>query len=215
MVYNARSTNRFVREPMPEGADRILERHAVTRSICAVRGEHQAAKKSATRLIEDVCGGQGRTARDHPQFSSLKLLLIISDSAEGTFGSAARRHSLARAGRCALSGVRAASRAARFLFAGQRVSLPFLVRRIRTSTAGGHGARRAGAHFQQYLRCRKFSRRLRCSPIRKMFLKFRAGYGKSLRKTSCATPSSAAATTSCRNIPGSVRPSRCGKCTAR
>jgi len=49
VVYNALD-ERFLREPMPTDADRVLERHAVTDPSCSMR-EISSRRKSA-RLIE-------------------------------------------------------------------------------------------------------------------------------------------------------------------
>ena len=47
VVYNALD-ERFLREPMPSDADRILERHAVTDPFCCcTQGKYQAAEEPA------------------------------------------------------------------------------------------------------------------------------------------------------------------------
>jgi glycosyltransferase involved in cell wall biosynthesis len=78
VVYNALD-ERFVREPMPEGADRILERHAVTDPFVLYAGNIKP-QKNLPRLIEAFAVAKA-DLRDHPQYSGLKLLLI-GDSAE-------------------------------------------------------------------------------------------------------------------------------------
>src|SRR5713101_4316760 len=78
VVYNALD-ERFVREPMPEGADRILERHAVTYPFVLYAGNIKP-QKNLPRLIEAFAVAKA-DLRDHPVYSNLKLLLI-GDSAE-------------------------------------------------------------------------------------------------------------------------------------
>src|ERR1700739_2855926 len=78
VVYNALD-ERFVREPMPEGAERILERHAVTDPFVLYAGNIKP-QKNLPRLIEAFAVAKA-DLRDHPQYSGLKLLLI-GDSAE-------------------------------------------------------------------------------------------------------------------------------------
>src|SRR3984893_14414742 len=78
VVYNALD-ERFLREPMPEGADRILERHAVMDPFVLYAGNIKP-QKNLPRLIEAFAVAKGEL-RDHPVFSNLKLLLI-GDSAE-------------------------------------------------------------------------------------------------------------------------------------
>jgi glycosyltransferase involved in cell wall biosynthesis len=78
VVYNALD-ERFLREPMPEGADRILERHAVTDPFVLYAGNIKP-QKNLPRLIEAFAVAKA-DLRDHPKYSNLKLLLI-GDSAE-------------------------------------------------------------------------------------------------------------------------------------
>src|SRR5579872_5704938 len=78
VVYNALD-ERFLREPMPEGADRILERHAVTDPFVLYAGNIKP-QKNLPRLIEAFAVAKAEL-RDHPVYSKLKLLLI-GDSAE-------------------------------------------------------------------------------------------------------------------------------------
>ncbi len=78
VVYNALD-ERFVREPMPEGADRILERLAVTDPFVLYAGNIKP-QKNLPRLIEAFAVAKA-DLRDHPVYSNLKLLLI-GDSAE-------------------------------------------------------------------------------------------------------------------------------------
>jgi glycosyltransferase involved in cell wall biosynthesis len=78
VVYNALD-ERFLREPMPEGADRILERHAVTDPFVLYAGNIKP-QKNLPRLIEAFAVAKA-DLRDHPVYSNLKLLLI-GDSAE-------------------------------------------------------------------------------------------------------------------------------------
>jgi glycosyltransferase involved in cell wall biosynthesis len=134
VVYNALD-ERFSREPMPEGADRILERHAVTDPFVLYAGNIKP-QKNLPRLIEAFAVAKS-DLRDHPKYANLKLLLI---------GDSAEEHSDLRR---AVLRSRVQSGAARFLFARQRVPLPFTVRRIRTASAGSHGAWRARADFQR------------------------------------------------------------------
>src|ERR1700722_8616668 len=78
VVYNALE-ERFVREPMPEGADRILERHAVTDPFVLYAGNIKP-QKNLPRLMEAFAVAKS-DLRDHPKYANLKLLLI-GDSAE-------------------------------------------------------------------------------------------------------------------------------------
>ena len=78
VVYNALD-ERFLREPMPEGADGILERHAVTDPFVLYAGNIKP-QKNLPRLIEAFAVAKAEL-RDHPQYANLKLLLI-GDSAE-------------------------------------------------------------------------------------------------------------------------------------
>src|ERR1700726_2937812 len=70
---------RFLREPMPTDADRVLERHAVTDPFVLYAGNIKP-QKNLPRLIEAFAVAK-EDLRNHPQFSGLKLLLI-GDSAE-------------------------------------------------------------------------------------------------------------------------------------
>jgi len=78
VVYNALD-ERFLLEPMPEGADRILERHAVNDPFVLYAGNIKP-QKNLPRLIEAFAVAKA-DLRDHPKYSGLKLLLI-GDSAE-------------------------------------------------------------------------------------------------------------------------------------
>jgi glycosyltransferase involved in cell wall biosynthesis len=78
VVYNALD-ERFLREPMPEGADRILERHAVTDPFVLYAGNIKP-QKNLPRLIEAFAVAKAEL-RDDPRYTNLKLLLI-GDSAE-------------------------------------------------------------------------------------------------------------------------------------
>jgi glycosyltransferase involved in cell wall biosynthesis len=78
VVYNALD-ERFVREPMPTDADRVLERHAVTGPFVLYAGNIKS-QKNLPRLIEAFAVAKA-DLRDHPEFAGLKLLLI-GDSAE-------------------------------------------------------------------------------------------------------------------------------------
>jgi glycosyltransferase involved in cell wall biosynthesis len=78
VVYNALD-ERFVREPMPTDADRVLERHAVTGPFVLYAGNIKP-QKNLPRLIEAFAVAKA-DLRDHPQYAGLKLLLI-GDSAE-------------------------------------------------------------------------------------------------------------------------------------
>src|SRR6202158_279208 len=78
VVYNALD-ERFLREPMPSDADRVLERHAVTDPFVLYAGNIKP-QKNLPRLIEAFAIAKA-DLRDHPEYSNLKLLLI-GDSAE-------------------------------------------------------------------------------------------------------------------------------------
>jgi glycosyltransferase involved in cell wall biosynthesis len=144
VVYNALD-ERFLREPMPEGADAILERHAVTDPFVLYAGNIKP-QKNLPRLIEAFAVAKA-DLRDDPHYSNLKLLLI-GDSAEEH--SDLRRAVLrSRSRRRPIFGLRPAPRAARFLFSRQRVPLPLSVRRIRTSSARSHGPRRSRADVER------------------------------------------------------------------
>jgi len=78
VVYNALD-ERFLLEPMPGDADRILERHAVTDPFVLYAGNIKP-QKNLPRLIEAFAVAK-QELRDHPKYANLKLLLI-GDSAE-------------------------------------------------------------------------------------------------------------------------------------
>jgi glycosyltransferase involved in cell wall biosynthesis len=78
VVYNALD-ERFLREPSPTDADRVLERHDVTDPFVLYAGNIKP-QKNLPRLIEAFAVAKGEL-RDHPQYSKLKLLLI-GDSGE-------------------------------------------------------------------------------------------------------------------------------------
>jgi glycosyltransferase involved in cell wall biosynthesis len=78
VVYNALD-ERFLREPMPTDADRVLERHAVTDPFVLYAGNIKR-QKNLPRLIEAFAVAKA-DLRDHPEYAGLKLLLI-GDSAE-------------------------------------------------------------------------------------------------------------------------------------
>ncbi|MGD0909215.1 MAG: glycosyltransferase family 1 protein [Candidatus Acidiferrales bacterium] len=78
VVYNALD-ERFLREPMPGDADRVLERHAVTDPFVLYAGNIKP-QKNLPRLIEAFAVAKAEL-RDHPRYAKLKLLLI-GDSAE-------------------------------------------------------------------------------------------------------------------------------------
>ena len=73
VIYNA-VDERFVREPLPADADRILERHAVNYPFVLYAGNIKPQKNLA-RLIEAFAVAKAEL-REHPEFSQLKLLLI-------------------------------------------------------------------------------------------------------------------------------------------
>ena len=78
VVYNALD-ERFLREPMPTDADRVLERHAVADPFVLYAGNIKP-QKNLPRLIEAFAVAKA-DLRDHPKYANLKLLLI-GDSAE-------------------------------------------------------------------------------------------------------------------------------------
>ena len=78
VVYNALD-ERFLREPMSEGADRVLERFAVTDPFVLYAGNIKP-QKNLPRLIEAFAVAKSEL-RNHPKYANLKLLLI-GDSAE-------------------------------------------------------------------------------------------------------------------------------------
>jgi len=73
VVYNALD-ERFIREPMPADADRILERHAVSYPFVLYAGNIKPHKNLA-RMIEAFAVAKSELA-GHPEFANLKLLLI-------------------------------------------------------------------------------------------------------------------------------------------
>lgn len=78
VVYNA-VDERFLREPMPDDAARILERHAVTDPFVLYAGNIKP-QKNLTRLIEAFAVAKSELG-EHPEYARLKLLLI-GDAAE-------------------------------------------------------------------------------------------------------------------------------------
>jgi len=78
VVYNALD-ERFLREPSPADADRVLERHDVTDPFVLYAGNIKP-QKNLPRLIEAFAVAKGEL-RDDPQYAKLKLLLI-GDSGE-------------------------------------------------------------------------------------------------------------------------------------
>jgi glycosyltransferase involved in cell wall biosynthesis len=72
-VYNALD-ERFIREPMPADADRILERHAVSYPFVLYAGNIKPHKNLA-RMIEAFAVAKSELA-GHAEFANLKLLLI-------------------------------------------------------------------------------------------------------------------------------------------
>jgi glycosyltransferase involved in cell wall biosynthesis len=73
VVYNA-VDERFLNEPLPADADRILERHAVTGPYVLYAGAIKP-QKNLPRLIEAFAVAKAELA-DHPEFADLKLLVI-------------------------------------------------------------------------------------------------------------------------------------------
>ncbi len=73
VIYNA-VDERFLREPLPRDADRILERHAVNYPFVLYAGNIKPQKNLA-RLIEAFAVAKA-DLRDHPEFSELKLFVI-------------------------------------------------------------------------------------------------------------------------------------------
>ncbi len=73
VIYNA-VDERFIREPLPADADRILERHAVNYPFVLYAGNIKPQKNLA-RLIEAFAVAKA-DLRGHPDLSGLKLLLI-------------------------------------------------------------------------------------------------------------------------------------------
>jgi glycosyltransferase involved in cell wall biosynthesis len=73
VVYNA-VDQRFLDEPLPSDADRILERHAVTSPYVLYAGNIRP-QKNLPRLIEAFAVAKAELAQ-HPEFAHLKLLVI-------------------------------------------------------------------------------------------------------------------------------------------
>jgi glycosyltransferase involved in cell wall biosynthesis len=73
VVYNA-VEERFLNEPLPADADRILERHAVTGPYVLYAGAIKP-QKNLPKLIEAFAVAKGELA-GHPEFAQLKLLVI-------------------------------------------------------------------------------------------------------------------------------------------
>ena len=73
VIYNA-VDERFLREPLPADADRILERHAVNYPFVLYAGNIKPQKNLA-RLIEAFAVAKA-DLRDHPDLAQLKLIVI-------------------------------------------------------------------------------------------------------------------------------------------
>jgi glycosyltransferase involved in cell wall biosynthesis len=73
VVYNA-VDERFLNEPLPPDADRILERHAVDGPYVLYAGNIKP-QKNLPRLIEAFAVAKAELS-DHPEFAHLKLLVI-------------------------------------------------------------------------------------------------------------------------------------------
>jgi len=73
VIYNA-VYERFLREPLPADADRILERHAVNYPFVLYAGNIKPQKNLA-RLIEAFAVAKA-DLRDHPELAQLKLIVI-------------------------------------------------------------------------------------------------------------------------------------------
>ena len=146
VVYNA-VEERFLSDPLPADADRILERHAVTGPYVLYAGAIKP-QKNLPRLIEAFAVAKAELAAENSEFAQLKLLVI---------GEAPARHAELRSAvvrarvreDVRFLGIFAAANIAGILRAGAGVPVPFPVRRIRTAAAGGHGARHAGAHLER------------------------------------------------------------------
>jgi glycosyltransferase involved in cell wall biosynthesis len=74
VVYNA-VEERFLTEPLPADADRILERYAVTGPYVLYAGAIKP-QKNLPRLIEAFAVAKAELAATHPEFAQLKLLVI-------------------------------------------------------------------------------------------------------------------------------------------
>jgi glycosyltransferase involved in cell wall biosynthesis len=79
VIYNALD-ERFIREPLPADADRILERHAVNYPFVLYAGKIKPQKNLA-RLIEAFAVAKAEL-RDHPDLARLKLLVIGDELAK-------------------------------------------------------------------------------------------------------------------------------------
>jgi len=79
VVYNALD-ERFLREPLPADADRILERHAVNYPFLLYAGNIRP-QKNLTRLIEAFAVVKGELF-EHPELSKLKLIVIGDELAK-------------------------------------------------------------------------------------------------------------------------------------
>jgi glycosyltransferase involved in cell wall biosynthesis len=73
VVYNA-ADEHFLNEPLPEDAERVLERHAVKWPYVLYAGNIRP-QKNLPRLIEAFAVAKAELA-DHPEFAELKLLVI-------------------------------------------------------------------------------------------------------------------------------------------
>jgi glycosyltransferase involved in cell wall biosynthesis len=74
VVYNA-VEERFLTDPLPADADRILERHAVTGPYVLYAGAIKP-QKNLPRLIEAFAVAKAELAAENPEFAQLKLLVI-------------------------------------------------------------------------------------------------------------------------------------------
>jgi glycosyltransferase involved in cell wall biosynthesis len=79
VVYNALD-ERFLTEPLPADADRILERHAIDYPFVLYAGNIRP-QKNLSRLIEAFAVVKGEL-RDHPQLGNLKLIVIGDELAK-------------------------------------------------------------------------------------------------------------------------------------
>lgn len=74
VVYNA-VEERFLTDPLPPDADRILERHAVTGPYVLYAGAIKP-QKNLPRLIEAFAVAKAELVLERPEFAQLKLLVI-------------------------------------------------------------------------------------------------------------------------------------------
>jgi glycosyltransferase involved in cell wall biosynthesis len=74
VVYNA-VDEKFLNEPLPPDADRILERHAVTGPYVLYAGAIKP-HKNLPRLFEAFAVAKAELAAENPDFAQLKLLVI-------------------------------------------------------------------------------------------------------------------------------------------